>query len=175
MERDVTVHPNPSNQRRSRRRRGDTVILAEILLFAGVVAVGLALWGLSLGYVTSQSTKLAQDYDKLVSQQRGFLIIEAVSLQGNIVWVSNPGLNDVAVISCTIYPKTTPSPGIRYNVGSVVVEASANSPTALRGCERFAGPPPYIVEVWYISAHLYDPQDPASNSMYALVARYEKG
>ncbi len=170
----MTTHPNPISRRRHRGRRGDTVILGEILLFAGVVAVGLALWGLSLGYVTSQSTKLAEDHDKLISQQRGFLIIEAVSLQSNTVWVSNPGLNDAAVISCTIYPKTTPSPGIRYNVGGVIVEASASRPTALRECERFPGPPPYIVEVWYISAHLYNPQDPASNSMYALVARYEK-
>jgi hypothetical protein len=155
--------------------RGDTVILAEILLFAGVVTVGLALWGLSLGYVTSQSTKLAQDYDKLVSQQRSFFIIEAASLQSNAVWVSNHGLNDVAVISCTIYPKTTPSPGIRHNVAGVIVRASDNTPTVLTGCERFPGPPPYVVEVWYIPAHLYNPQDPASNSMYALVARYEKG
>ncbi|GBC70954.1 hypothetical protein HRbin02_00728 [Candidatus Calditenuaceae archaeon HR02] len=173
MERDVPPHTNPRCGPRG--KRGDTVILGEILLFAGVVTLGLALWGLSLGYVTSHSTKLTEDYDRFVSRQRGFLIVEAVSLQSNVVWVSNPGLNDAAIISCTIYPKTTPSPGIRYNVRGVIVEASSYRPTALIGCERFPGPPPYTVEVWYISAHLYNPQDPARNSMYALVARYEKG
>ncbi len=149
--------------------------MGELLLFAGMVAIGLALWGFSLSYVAIQSTKLTEDQDKIISQQRSFLVIEAVSLQSNRVWVSNHGLNDVAVISCTIYPKASPSPGIRHNVRGVIVRASDNRSTALTGCEPFPGQPPYIVEVWYVPAHLYNTQDLTRNSMHATVARYEKG
>ncbi|MEM0445175.1 MAG: hypothetical protein QXW60_06350 [Nitrososphaerota archaeon] len=164
---------NPKPARRAQRERGDTVILGEILLFASVVALGIALWGLSLGYVTSHSTSLTKDFDSMISQQRSFLIIEATSLQTNIVWVSNHGLNDIAVISCTIYPKSQHSPGIRHNIAGVKIPANTYDLAPLRRCERFPGPPPYIVEVWYVPHHLYDSEEPAKNSMWALVARYE--
>lgn len=162
-----------SRSQRKRGRRGDTVLLSELLLFAGVITLGIALWGLSIGYVSSHSTKIAQDYDKMISQQRSLFIVEAVSLQSNTVWVSNHGLNDVAVISCTIYPKNQHSPGIRHNIAGVIVPAETYDLVPLRACERFSGSPPYIVEVWYLPSHLYDPEDRKTNAMWALVARYE--
>jgi len=169
-------HPSttPKTQRHAdSKKRGDTTLLGEILLFAGVVTLGVALWGLSLGYVSTQSTQLSKEYDRMIAQQRILLIIEAVSLQSNTIWASNPGINDVAVISCTIYPKSHPSPGIRYNTPSTIIAASTGGFKAIRSCEKYPGTPPYIVEVWYIPAHLYDPRDPSRNVMSAQVARYE--
>ncbi|MEM0382331.1 MAG: hypothetical protein QW059_03195 [Nitrososphaerota archaeon] len=162
-----------SRRVKNRARRGDSILLSELLLFAGVVSLGIALWGISIGYVTSHSAKITQDYDKMISQQRSLFIVEAVSLQSNVVWVSNHGLNDVKVISCTIYPKSQPSPGIRHNIAGVTVPAETYDLAPLRGCERYPGSPPYIVEVWYIPSHLYDPSYPEKNAMWALVARYE--
>lgn len=156
-----------------RKKRGDTILLGEILLFTGVIALGIALWGLSIGYVTSHSTKITQEYDRMISQQRVLFIVEAVSLQTNTVWVSNHGLNDVAVISCTIYPKSQSSPGVKHNIRGVIIPATTYDLAPLRGCERFPGPPPYVVEVWYLPSHLYDPEDNAKNTQWALAARYE--
>jgi len=169
---NATISPQPKG-RRPRTSRGDTILLAEILLFAGVVTLGVALWALSLGYVSSQGTQMSREYDRMISQHRILLVIEAASLQSNIVWVSNPGMNDVIVLSCTIYPKTQPSPGIRYNIEPTVVAASPERLETIQGCERYPGEPPYIVELWYMPAHLYNRTDPARNVMSAQVARYE--
>jgi len=151
------------------------MLIGEAILFAGVVTLGVVLWGLSLGYVSIQMTQLSREYDRMISQHRTLLVIEAASLQSNTVWVSNPGMNDAIVISCTIYPKSQPSPGIRHNIPATRVAASPDRFEAISGCERYLGPPPYIVELWYMSAHLYNPADPARNIMTAQVARYEAG
>ncbi len=135
--------------------------------------MGVALWALSLSYVSSQGTQLSREYDRMISQHRTLLIIEAASLQSNTVWASNPGMNDVVVISCTIYPKSQPSPGIRHNIPATRVSASPDRFEAIRGCERYPGTPPYIVELWYMPAHLYNSADPTRNIMSAQVARYE--
>jgi len=154
---------------------GDTVILSELLLFAGVVALGVSLWGFSLSYVNLSSTKATQDFDVMVAQQRSLLIIEAVSIQASTVWVSNHGLNDVTVISCTIYSKSQASPGIRYNINPLTIRAETNDLAPVRGCEKLPGSPPYVIEVWYIPKHIYDPRDAAGNTQWALVSRYEAG
>jgi hypothetical protein len=169
---DATINPM-YRRRHPRNKRGDTILLGEILLFAGVVTLGVALWALSLGYVSSQGTQISREYDRMISQHRILLVVEAASLQTNAVWVSNPGMNDVIVISCTIYPKSRPSPGIRYNIQPTIVAASPDRFETIQGCERYPGEPPYIVELWYMPAHLYSSADPARNVMSAQVARYE--
>lgn len=151
---------------------GISPLVSEIILLAGVIAIGLAIWGLSIGMFGVTTTKNTQEYDAMISSQRILLIIEVVDGGAGSVWVSNHGLNDVVVISCTIYSKSLQSPGYRPNMAQAILVPKDPSVLVSFSCEKI-GSPPYVAEVWYLPSHLYDPNDPTKNIHWAGVARYD--
>ncbi|MEM4449925.1 MAG: hypothetical protein QXQ33_03775 [Nitrososphaerota archaeon] len=157
---------------KKRSRYGISPLISEVILLSGVIALGLAIWGLSISYFGVTSVQNAQEFDKMISSQRALLIIEAVDPASGKVWVSNHGLVNVVVISCTIYPKSTGTSGYRPNVPGLVVVPKDPSVLVSLTCEKI-GSPPYIGEVWYLPAHLYDVDNPVRNIQWAGVVRYD--
>lgn len=161
-----------AKKRKKHSRSGGSTLLQEVILLAGVIIIGLAVWGLSISYTFITTSQNTQEVDRMVSSQRALLIIEAVDFETGTIWASNPGLVDVLVFSCTIYPKSTQSSGPRLNIGDPVPVRMRAAELASIQCEK-TGTPPYVVDVWYLPKHLYQPSNPFANIQWAGLARYD--
>jgi hypothetical protein len=170
--------------RTSRSRIGLSTVVAEAILISVAVAIGIALLLVSQSWASVTNAKSVDQTNKEVAQQRSLLLIEhAIVPSGPSaggmnrpeapVYVSNPGKFELVILRCVVYPKgASPVFAPLHEIARVPADMTVYR--ALRCPVYGVGlAQSYVVEIFAIPIHLYDPLEPLTNVQYGVIIRYD--
>jgi archaellum component FlaF (FlaF/FlaG flagellin family) len=162
--------------RTSRSRIGVSPIVAEALLISVAVAIGIALLLVSQSWASVTNAKSVEQTNKEVAQQWSLLLVEHafVSADGSAtVYVSNPGKYQLVILRCVVYQKGYSPPAVPFSeIDRVHVPADMRQVVPLT-CPVYGSGQSYVVEIFAIPNHLYDPREPLTNAQYGVTVRYD--
>jgi hypothetical protein len=161
--------------RTSRSRIGVSPVVAEALLISVAVAIGIALLLVSQSWASVTNAKSVEQTNKEVAQQWSLLLVEHafISADGRsaTVYVSNPGKYELVVLRCVVYQKGSSPPAVPFSeIGRVPADMRQVVPLT---CPVYGSGQSYVVEIFAIPIHLYDPREPLTNAQYGVIIRYD--
>ena len=160
--------------RAPRSRIGGSPVITEGLLTSMAVAIGIVLMLVSHSWAASVGTRSLDQTNKEIAQQWSLLLVEHASLSADgssaTVYVSNPGRYELVVLRCVVYPRGEPPPTVSFNeYGRVPPDmkrvVALTCPVYGRG--------PFVIELFAIPAHLYNPREPSTNAQYGVTIKYD--
>jgi hypothetical protein len=139
------------------------------------VAIGIVLMLVSHSWAVSAGTRSLDQTNKEVAQQWSLLLVEHAffSADGSsaTVYVSNPGKYQLVILRCVVYQKGYSPPAVPFNeTGRVPADMRQVVPLT---CPVYGAGQSYVVEVFAIPEHLYDPREPLTNAQYGVIIRYD--
>jgi hypothetical protein len=163
--------------RTSRSRIGVSPVVAEALLISVAVVIGIALLLVSQSWASVTNAKSVEQTNKEVAQQWSLLLVEHafVSADGRsaTVYVSNPGKYELVILRCVVYQKGYSPPTVLFaEIDRVHVPADMRQVVPLT-CPVYGSGQSYVVEIFAIPIHLYDPREPLTNAQYGVIIRYD--
>jgi len=161
--------------RTSRSRIGVSPVVAEALLISVAVAIGIALLLVSQSWASVTNAKSVEQTNREVAQQWSLLLVEHafISADGRsaTVYVSNPGKYELVVLRCVVYQKGSSPPAVPFSeIGRVPADMRQVVPLT---CPVYGSGQSYVVEIFAIPIHLYDPREPLTNAQYGVIIRYD--
>jgi archaellum component FlaF (FlaF/FlaG flagellin family) len=160
--------------RTSRSRIGVSPVVAEALLISVAVAIGIALLLVSQSWASVTNAKSVEQTNREVAQQWSLLLVEHafISADGSAtVYVSNPGKYQLVILRCVVYQKGYSPPAVPFSeIGRVPADMRQVVPLT---CPVYGSGQSYVVEVFAIPNHLYDPREPLTNAQYGVTVRYD--
>jgi hypothetical protein len=160
--------------RTSRSRIGVSPVVAEALLISVAVAIGIALLLVSQSWASVTNAKSVEQTNKEVAQQWSLLLVEHafISADGSAtVYVSNPGKYELVILRCVVYQKGSSPPAVPFSeIGRVPADMGQVVPLT---CPVYGSGQSYVVEIFAIPEHLYDPREPLTNAQYGVTVRYD--
>jgi len=160
--------------RTPRSRIGGSPVVTEGLLTSMAVAIGIVLMLVSHSWAASVGTRSLDQTNKEIAQQWSLLLVEHAVLSDDgsnaTVYVSNPGKYELVVLRCVVYPRGAPPPTFSFNEhGRVPPNMSLVVPLT---CPVY-GAGPFVIELFAIPAHLYNPREPSTNAQYGVTMKYD--
>ncbi len=159
----------------SRSRIGGSPIVAEALLTSIAVATGIVLMLVSHSWAASVGTRSLDQTNKEIAQQWSLLLVEHafISADGSsaTVYVSNPGKYELVVLRCVVYQRGSSPQSVSFREYGRI--PSGMSQVVPLTCPAYGSGPYYVVELFAIPAHLYDPREPLTNAQYGVTVRYD--
>ena len=160
--------------RAPRSRIGGSPVITEGLLTSMAVAIGIVLMLVSHSWAASVGTRSLDQTNKEIAQQWSLLLVEHAVLSDDgtraTVYVSNPGRYELVVLRCVVYPRGAPPPTVSFN-GYGRVPPDMSLVVALT-CPVY-GRGPFVIELFAIPAHLYNPREPSTNAQYGVTIKYD--
>jgi archaellum component FlaF (FlaF/FlaG flagellin family) len=151
-------------------------VVAEALLISVAVAIGIALLLVSQSWASVTNAKSVEQTNKEVAQQWSLLLVEHafISADGSAtVYVSNPGKYQLVILRCVVYQKGYSPPAVPFSeIDRVHVPADMRQVVPLT-CPVYGSGQSYVVEIFAIPNHLYDPREPLTNAQYGVTVRYD--
>jgi len=161
--------------RTSRSRIGVSPVVAEALLISVAVAIGIALLLVSQSWASVTNAKSVEQTNKEVAQQWSLLLVEHAFISADrrsaTVYVSNPGKYELVVLRCVVYQRGSSPPAVPFSEIDRV-PADMREYRALT-CPVYGSGQSYVVEIFAIPIHLYDPREPLTNAQYGVIIRYD--
>ena len=166
--------------RTPRSRIGVSPVVTEGLLTSMAVAIGIVLMLVSHSWAASVGTRSLDQTNKEIAQQWSLLLVEHAVLSDDgtraTVYVSNPGKYDLVVLRCVVYPRGAPPPTFSFNEYEPVPSNMTVPPNMKRvvalTCPVY-GRGPFVIELFAIPAHLYNPREPSTNAQYGVTIKYD--
>jgi archaellum component FlaF (FlaF/FlaG flagellin family) len=161
--------------RTSRSRIGVSPVVAEALLISVAVAIGIALLLVSQSWASVTNAKSVEQTNKEVAQHWSLLLVEHafISADGRsaTVYVSNPGKYQLVILRCVVYQKGSSPPAVPFSeIDRVPADMRQVVPLT---CPVYGSGQSYVVEIFAIPNHLYDPREPLTNAQYGVIIRYD--
>jgi archaellum component FlaF (FlaF/FlaG flagellin family) len=149
-------------------------VVAEALLISVAVAIGIALLLVSQSWASVTNAKSVEQTNREVAQQWSLLLVEFafISADGSAtVYVSNPGKYQLVILRCVVYQKGSSPPAVPFSeIDRVPADMRHVVPLT---CPVYGSGQSYVVEIFAIPNHLYDPREPLTNAQYGVTVRYD--
>ena len=164
--------------RTPRSRIGGSPVVTEGLLTSMAVAIGIVLMLVSHSWAASVGTRSLDQTNKEIAQQWSLLLVEHAVLSDDgtraTVYVSNPGKYDLVVLRCVVYPRGAPPPTFSFNeYGPVPPGVPPDMSLVVPLTCPVYGTGPFVIELFAIPAHLYNPREPSTNAQYGVTIKYD--
>ena len=159
--------------RAPRSRIGVSPVVTEGLLTSMAVAIGIVLMLVSHSWAASIRAGSLDQTNKEIAQQWSLLLVEHAVLSDDgtsaTVYVSNPGKYELVVLRCVVYPRGAPPPTVSFDEHGRV---PSNMSLVVLTCSVY-GAGPFVIELFAIPAHLYNPREPSTNAQYGVTIKYD--
>jgi len=156
-----------------REKKGISYVVTVAIVTAVTITLGLFLWGVVGGWAGTSAIGIVAETNKGIAQQRSILAVEFIDWERGIVWVSNPGKVDLVILSCAIYPRSSPPPqGDFREIARVSASMDSAYPLKMGSeCQLITGQKPYVIEIRAIASTIYNPNNPSENAQWMIVVR----
>ena len=148
-------------------------VVTEGLLTSMSVAIGIVLMLVSHSWAASIRAGSLDQTNKEIAQQWSLLLVEHAVLSDDgssaTVYVSNPGKYELVVLRCVVYPRGAPPPTVSFNEYEPV---RPDMSLVVLTCPVH-GAGPFVIELFAIPAHLYNPREPSTNAQYGVTIKYD--